>query len=194
MVATSWNVLECLTPQSCTIETAQTSPIASASGDTPGTTDRPYSPNAIAASATGAAKPTVADTQPARNPNAGWKARVRKLYSPLERGNIAPSSLYENTPHKATRPPTVQSSRMEKPDGISLTWKPRLVNTPTPIMSAPTIAVATRTETECPPSRSRLGQAGLPVSDAVMSVPSASRRRGPGASWCPPIQARLTSV
>jgi len=28
-------------------------------------------PGAIAASATGAAKPTVADTQPARNPNAG---------------------------------------------------------------------------------------------------------------------------
>ena len=67
--------------------------MASASGGAPGSTDLPYSPNAIAASATGAAKPTVADTQPARNPKAGWKARLRKLYSPLERGNIAPSSL-----------------------------------------------------------------------------------------------------
>src|SRR5258708_2681167 len=82
---------------------------------------------------------------------------------------------------------------MEKPDGMALTWKPRLVNTPTPIMSATTIAVATMTETECPPARSRLGHAGLPVSDAVMSGPSASRRSGHGASSCPPIQARLTS-
>src|ERR1700758_1483580 len=75
---------------------------------------------------------------------------------------------------------------------MSLTWKPRLVNTPTPIMSATTIAAATMTETECPPARTRLGHAGLPVSDAVMSGPSALGRRGHGASWRPPIQARLT--
>ena len=58
-------------PQSCTIDTSQTTPMASASGGAPGKTDLPYSPNAIAANATGAAKPTVADTQPARNPKAG---------------------------------------------------------------------------------------------------------------------------
>ena len=44
-------------------------------------------------------------------------------------------------------PPTLQSIRMEKPDGMSFTWKPRLVKTPTPTMSATTIAVATTTET-----------------------------------------------
>ena len=71
MVAISWNVLDCRTPASCTIDTSQTTPTASASGGAPGSTDLPYSPNAIAASATGAANPTVADTQPARNPNAG---------------------------------------------------------------------------------------------------------------------------
>ena len=38
------------------------------SGGAPGTTDRKYSPNAMAASAIGAANPTVAETQPARNP------------------------------------------------------------------------------------------------------------------------------
>ena len=64
-------MLECLTPESCTSDTSQTTPMASASGGRAGNTDLPYSPNAIAASATGAAKPTVADTQPARNPNAG---------------------------------------------------------------------------------------------------------------------------
>ena len=46
-------------------------PTPSAIGGAPGTTDLAYSPNAIAASATGAAKPTVADTQPARKPKAG---------------------------------------------------------------------------------------------------------------------------
>ena len=71
MVEINWKVLECLTPLSCTIDTSQTTPMASASGGTPGSTDWPYCPNAMAASATGAAKPTVADTQPARNPKAG---------------------------------------------------------------------------------------------------------------------------
>ena len=42
-----------------------------ASGGALGNTDLPYSPNAMAASATGAAKPTVADTQPATKPKAG---------------------------------------------------------------------------------------------------------------------------
>ena len=70
-VEINWKVPECLTPLSCTIDTSQTTPIANASGGVPGNTDWPYCPKAIAASATGAAKPTVADTQPARNPNAG---------------------------------------------------------------------------------------------------------------------------
>src|SRR3954471_3520968 len=60
MVAISWKVLECLTPVSCTSDTSQTTPTASAKGGALGKTDLPYSPNAIAASATGAAKPTVA--------------------------------------------------------------------------------------------------------------------------------------
>src|SRR5882724_9087682 len=90
MVATSWKVEECFTPLSCTSDTTHTTPTASMSGGASGRIDLPYSPNAIAASATGAAKPTVADTQPATKPKAGWKARPRKLYSPLERGNIAP--------------------------------------------------------------------------------------------------------
>ena len=34
----------------------------------------------------------VADSQPARTPRAGCQARRRKLYSPLERGNMAASS------------------------------------------------------------------------------------------------------
>ena len=42
--------------------------------------------------ATGAAKPTVAESQPAMKPKAGPYIRVRKLYSPLERGNIVASS------------------------------------------------------------------------------------------------------
>jgi len=37
-------------------------------------------------------------------------------------------------------------------------------------MSATTIAVATTTETEDPPPRSRPGHAALPASDAAMSV------------------------
>ena len=92
IVEISWNVEECLTPVSCTSDTSQTTPIASTSGGALGRIDLPYSPNAIAASATGAAKPTVAETHPATKPKAGWNALLRKLYSPLERGNIAPSS------------------------------------------------------------------------------------------------------
>ena len=65
---------------------------------------------------------------------------------------------------------------MEKPDGMSLTWKPRLVKTPTPTMSATTIAVATITETEDPPPRSRPGHAALPASDVAMSVRTSGPR------------------
>src|SRR6185437_4014592 len=39
-------------------------------------------------------------------------------------------------------PPTTHSRSREKPDLMSMTWKPRLVKTPTPTMSATTIAVA----------------------------------------------------
>ena len=108
-------------PPSCTAVTSHTAPTASMSGDTPGSTARPYSPKAIAASATGAAKPTVADTQPAMKPTAGWNARVRKLYSPLDRGNMVPSSAYDSAPHRETRPPTAHSTRMANPEGMSLT-------------------------------------------------------------------------
>src|SRR5262249_58518802 len=44
-------------------------------------------------------------------------------------------------------PPTTQSSNREKPDVMSFTWNPRLVKTPTPIMSAMTIAVAVAVDT-----------------------------------------------
>ena len=53
MVATIWNVDECLTPVSITSDTSHTTPSASASGGASGSTDLPYSPNAIAASDTG---------------------------------------------------------------------------------------------------------------------------------------------
>ncbi len=71
IVAISWNVLECFTPVSCTSDTSQTTAIASSMGEPSGRMARPYSPKAIAASATGAEKPTVADTQPATKPKAG---------------------------------------------------------------------------------------------------------------------------
>src|SRR5215468_11144256 len=70
-VEANWKFEECLTPVSWISDTSQTTPIASSVGDTPGTTDLPYSPKAIAASATGAANPTVAEIQPARKPKAG---------------------------------------------------------------------------------------------------------------------------
>ena len=44
-------------------------------------------------------------------------------------------------------PPTTHSMTSEKPDGMPRTWKPRLVNTPMPIMSATAIAVAVTVET-----------------------------------------------
>src|ERR1700761_8217811 len=71
MVESNWKVEECLTPVSWTSDTSQTIPTASAIGGASGTIERPYSPSAIAASATGAAKPTVADTKPATKPKAG---------------------------------------------------------------------------------------------------------------------------
>ena len=72
IVEISWKVEECFTPVSCTSDTSQTTPIASTIGGAPGNTDLAYCPNAIAASATGAANPMVADTHPARKPKAGW--------------------------------------------------------------------------------------------------------------------------
>jgi hypothetical protein len=44
------------------------------------------------------------------------------------------------------------------------------VKTPTPTMSATTMAVATITETVDPPPGSRPGHAAVPVSDAAMPV------------------------
>src|SRR5216684_3560579 len=91
-------------------------------------------------------------------------------------------------------PPTVHSSRIEKPEGMSLTWKPRLVKTPTPTMSATTIAVATTTETEDPPPRSRPGHAALPASDVAMRPYPGLKSRFHGAGGCRRVQAALTSV
>src|SRR5262245_66468459 len=78
MVAIIWNVDECRMPVSCTSETAQTTATAIANGGASGRIARPYSPKAIAASATGAEKPTGADTQPATDPNPGSQGRQRK--------------------------------------------------------------------------------------------------------------------
>jgi len=66
--------------------------IASTSGGAPGST-LADSPKAIAASATGAAKRPSADTQPAESESWMKGCGSGNLYSPLERGNIAPSSL-----------------------------------------------------------------------------------------------------
>src|SRR6476620_11710707 len=93
-------------------------------------------------------------------------------------------------------PPTVHSNRIEKPEGMSLTWKPRLVKTPTPTMSATTIAVATSTETVAPLAGSEPGHAALPVSDVAISDRTLSAARlslhGAGGSW--PIQGALTRI
>jgi len=70
-VETNWKFEECFTPLSWISDTSQTTPTASKIGETPGITDLPYSPKAIAAKATGAAKPTVAEIHPARKPKAG---------------------------------------------------------------------------------------------------------------------------
>ncbi|GLR95906.1 hypothetical protein GCM10007858_35430 [Bradyrhizobium liaoningense] len=53
---------------------------------------------------------------------------------------------------------------------MSLTWNPRLVKTPTPIMSATTMAVATGTETPAPLPVNRPIQAAVPACDAVIAV------------------------
>src|SRR6516225_11186698 len=66
-----WNALPSRMPRKCTSATSQQTARPSTSGGIPGTMALKYSPNAIAASAIGAANPTVAETQPARNPNAG---------------------------------------------------------------------------------------------------------------------------
>lgn len=66
-----WNAPPLRIPRKCTNAISQEIARPSTSGGIPGTIALKYSPNAMAASAIGAAKPTVADTQPARNPNAG---------------------------------------------------------------------------------------------------------------------------
>src|SRR5262249_39540124 len=70
-VQTFWNALPSRMPRKCTSATSQETARPSTSGGIPGTMALKYSPNAMAASAIGAANPTVAETQPARNPNAG---------------------------------------------------------------------------------------------------------------------------
>ena len=60
-----------LAPLSSTSVTPHTAASATGIFGTPGTMPPKYSPSAMAASATGAANPTVAEIQPARNPSAG---------------------------------------------------------------------------------------------------------------------------
>ncbi len=85
-------MLPCRTPLRWIVETRRIDPSPSSIGEAPGQKDFAYSPSAIAASATGAEKPTVAESQPARKPTGAPKECVRKLYSPLDRGNMAASS------------------------------------------------------------------------------------------------------
>src|SRR4029077_19317709 len=66
-----WNALPSRVPRKCTSATSQQTARPSTRGGIPGTMALKYSPNAMAASAIGAANPTVAETQPARNPNGG---------------------------------------------------------------------------------------------------------------------------
>lgn len=72
--------------------TAITAPSDSTVAGTCGKTLLKYRPKAMAASAIGAAKPAVADSQPAMKPTAGCRVRERKWYSPPERGRAAASS------------------------------------------------------------------------------------------------------
>src|SRR5215470_7076369 len=67
-----WKTLPEFTPARCTRVIAQVAATPTQSAGAPGTTALKYSPNAMAARAIGAAKPTVADSQPARKPTAGW--------------------------------------------------------------------------------------------------------------------------
>lgn len=74
-----------------------------------GKTAERYAAKVIEARATGAANPTVAETHPEINPAQGWYRRPRKLYSPPDRGKLAPSSAYVRAPQRAVRPPINQS-------------------------------------------------------------------------------------
>ena len=66
-----WKALPCRSPLRWIDETRRIDPSPSSIGETPGRKDLAYSPSAIAARATGAEKPTVAESQPARKPIAG---------------------------------------------------------------------------------------------------------------------------
>jgi hypothetical protein len=69
------------------------------------------------------------------------------------------------------------------------------VKTPTPTMSATTMAIATTTETVEPPPGLGPDHAALPVSVAAMSSTfSAARLSRHGAGWGCPIQAALTMI
>ena len=70
----------------------------------------------MAAKTAGAVNPTVAETIPAAKPMDGWMMRLNKWYSPPERGNAVPNSLYTNEPHNAAMPPTIQSIIRGKTD------------------------------------------------------------------------------
>ena len=72
-------------------------------------------------------------------------------------------------------PPTVHSSTRENPEGRSLTWKPRLVKTPMPTISATASAVAVASVTEGTLEAARvapaLAGAALPELCIVMREP-----------------------
>ena len=63
-VAPTWKALPWRPPRRWMAVTTQMTARPSGSGGTPGRIALAYCPNAIAASATGAAKPTVAESQP----------------------------------------------------------------------------------------------------------------------------------
>src|SRR5262249_53226394 len=91
-VETFCSTLPLRTPDKWTSEMSHVAARPTARAGAPAIAPAQYCPRAIAARATGAANPTVADTHPARKPTAGWKVRDRKLYSPPERGKAAASS------------------------------------------------------------------------------------------------------
>ncbi len=70
-VATIWKRAPKTMLRRCTSVASATMPMESASGAMPGARSAAYLAKAIAASAIGAAKPTVSESQPERKPTAG---------------------------------------------------------------------------------------------------------------------------
>ena len=79
-------------------------------------------------------------------------------------------------------PPTSHSITSEKPDGRSLTWKPRLVNTPMPIMSATASAVAVTSVTEAAGEAAAPSRPGAAPSELCIFMGSWGTLRDPLAA------------